>query len=116
VAGSNARTGSGQGGPGTPGGGTGNNPSGGLESATVFDPAGGTDGQVLNTTGQEGEGPSQVVGKGDGLTLQNAAQVPLGTVLPRYSAEATAALERLDIPPTQRALVQSYFAALAADQ
>jgi len=56
------------------------------------------------------------VGKGDGLTLQNAAQVPLGDVLPRYSAEATAALDRLDIPPTQRALVQSYFAALAEGQ
>ena len=78
MGGTNARTGSGQGGPGTPGGGTGNNPSGGLETATVFDPAGGTDGEVLNTTGQQGEGPSQVVGKGDGLTLQNAAQVPLG--------------------------------------
>ena len=98
------------------GGGTGNNPSGGLESATVFDPAGGTDGDVLNTTGQEGEGPSQQVGQGDGLSLQNGAQVPVGNVLPRYSAEATAALDRLDIPPTQRALVQSYFAALAEGQ
>ena len=116
MAGSNARTGSGQGGPGVVGGGTGNNPSGGLETATVYDPASGTDGEVLNTTGQQGEGPSRVVGKGDGLTLQNQAQVPLASVLPRYSAEATAALDRLDIPPTQRALVQAYFSALTEGQ
>jgi hypothetical protein len=39
--------------------------------------------------------------------------VPLADVLPRYSAEATRALSQLNIPPSQRALVQSYFAALA---
>jgi len=57
-----------------------------------------------------------VVGKADGPTTRNAAQVPVADVLPRYQAEATRALGQLDIPPSQRALVQAYFDALASER
>ena len=112
MGGINASQGAGQGGAGTPNG-TGNNESTGLETATVYDPQTATFGEQLNTSGQQGEGPTQQAGKVDGLSQRGAAQVPLADVLPRYSAEATRALGQLNIPPSQRALVQSYFAALA---
>ncbi|MGH9005483.1 MAG: hypothetical protein ACRDYV_20350 [Acidimicrobiia bacterium] len=115
MGGTNAATGSGQGGQGTPNG-SGNNPSVGLQEATIFEPlAEGTNGEQLNTTGQLGDGPSQVAGRGNAPSSRNQAQVPLGQVLPRYQAEATAALDRLALPPSQRALVQAYFAALAGN-
>jgi hypothetical protein len=113
VGGTNAPSGSGQGGPGKPDG-TGNNPSVGLQAATVFDPPHeGTNGEQLNVTGQLGQGPSQAAGRGNGPSSRNQAQVPLAQVLPRYQAEATAALQRLGLPASQRALVEAYFAALA---
>jgi hypothetical protein len=112
VGGTNAAQGNGQGGAGTPNG-TGNNPSVELQTATVFDPQTGTSGEQLNTSGQQGDGPTQQAGKVDGPSQRGTAGVPLADVLPRYSAEATRALSQLNIPPSQRALVQSYFAALA---
>ena len=113
MGGTNASQGSGQGGAGTPNG-TGNNASTGLESATVFDPeSASTNGEQLKTSGQQGEGPTQQAGKVDGPSQRGGVGVPLADVLPRYSAEATRALGQLNIPPSQRALVQSYFAALA---
>ena len=113
MGGTNAAQGSGQGGPGTPDG-TGDNPSVGLQTATVFDPPPATTaGQQLNVNGQQGEGPTQQAGKVDGPSQRNTAQVPLADVLPRYTAEATRALGQLNIPPSQRALVQSYFSSLA---
>jgi hypothetical protein len=116
VGGTNAQQGSGTGGAGTPNG-TGHNPSVGLQTATVFEPPpAGSDGQQLNAAGPQGQGPSQAAGKADGPTQRNSAQVPLADVLPRYAAEATRALNQLNIPPSQRALVQSYFSSLADGQ
>ena len=113
MSGTNAATGSGQGGAGTPNG-TGNNPSVGLQEATVFEPPpAGTPGDQLNTTGQLGDGPTQGAGRGNGPSTVHAGQVPLAQVLPRYQSEATAAVARLNLPPSQRALVQAYFSALA---
>jgi hypothetical protein len=116
VGGTNAAQGSGVGGAGTPNG-SGNNPSVGLQTATVFDPQAATsNGQQLNAGGPQGDGPSQVVGKVAGPNQANSAQVPLADVLPRYTAEATQALSQLNIPPSQRAIVQSYFASLGDGQ
>jgi hypothetical protein len=53
------------------------------------------------------------VGRGQGQTRSGPAVVPLGEVLPRYDAEATAALDGLAIPPSQRDLVRAYFDSLA---
>jgi hypothetical protein len=39
--------------------------------------------------------------------------VPLSSVLPRYDAEATRALDRLAVPPSLRAQVRAYFDRLA---
>jgi hypothetical protein len=82
------------------------------ESATVYDPAGGTDGEQLQAGTRPGDGRSETVGKGQGQTRAGPAVVPLADVLPRYDAEATAALDRLAIPPSQRDLVRAYFDAL----
>jgi hypothetical protein len=83
----------------------------------VFDPAAaGSNGQQLNANGPSGDGPSQQVGKVAGPNQANTAQVPLSDNLPRYTAEATKALDQLDIPPSQRAVVQSYFSSLAEGQ
>jgi hypothetical protein len=76
-------------------------------------PPDGTAGDQLNATGQLGDGPTQAAGKGNGPSTVRAGQVPLAQVLPRYQAEATAAVARLNLPPSQRALVQAYFSALA---
>jgi hypothetical protein len=77
-------------------------------------PADATAGPQLNTPGQIGEGPTQAAGRGDAPSTLSAASVPLSSVLPHYQAAATQALDRLALPPSQRALVQAYFAALAA--
>ena len=82
------------------------------ESATVYDPAGGTDGEQLQAGTRPGEGRTETVGRGQGQTRVGPAVVPLAEVLPRYDAEATDALDRLAIPPSQRALVRAYFGSL----
>ncbi len=112
MGGASGATGSGRGGQGTANG-SGNNPSVGLEeSATVYDPAGGTDGEQLQADTRGGEGRTETVGRGQGQTRAGPAVVPLADVLPRYDAEATAALDRLAIPPSQRDLVRAYFDSL----
>ena len=56
------------------------------------------------------------MGKGQGPTLAGGTFVPLSDALPRYRAEATRALDTLDIPPSLRALIRAYFDALAEDE
>lgn len=113
--GTGAPTGSGTGGAGTPNG-TGNNASVGLQEATIFAPsAQGAPGPQLNANGQIGEGPTQATaGRATGPNTASGGQVPLASVLTQSQAQATQALDRLGLAPSQRALVQAYFAALAA--
>lgn len=108
-------TGSGTGGAGTPNG-TGNNASVGLQEATIFAPsAQGAPGPQLNANGQIGEGPTQATaGRATGPNTASGGQVPLASVLAQSQAQATQAIDRLGLAPSQRALVQAYFAALAA--
>ncbi|MGH9183472.1 MAG: hypothetical protein ACRDZ9_06650, partial [Acidimicrobiales bacterium] len=113
VGGTNTRTGTGQGGPGTPGG-TGRNPSGGIQvggDATIYDPEAGD--QLIVGGRPNAGGRSETVGRGDGPTRAGATRVPLADALPRYDAEATRALDRLAISPSLRALVRLYFDSLA---
>jgi hypothetical protein len=112
VGGSNASNGSGQGGVGTPNG-SGNNPSGGLDTSgdevTVFDP-----GEQLDAGGTAtGNDPGQTVGQGSASSGQNGARVPVADVLGDYEERATRALERADIPPSLRDFVRAYFDNLA---
>ncbi|MGH9285485.1 MAG: hypothetical protein ACRD0M_07400 [Acidimicrobiales bacterium] len=86
----------------------------GIQSATVFDPPpASTAGAQLNAGGAGNEGPSETVGRTDGPSRAGAALVPVASVLPRYAAEATRALETLSLPPSLRALVRAYFDGLA---
>jgi hypothetical protein len=114
VGGTNAATGSGSGGPGTANG-TGNNASVGLQQATVYDPTEGTDGEQIQLGGRPGQGPTFNAGKGQGPSRATGARVPLERALPRYRAEATRALDSLDLPPSLRALVRAYFDSLGQE-
>ena len=115
IGGTNAATAPGAtGGAGTPNG-TGHNASVDIQKAKVFEPITGSDGQQLNATGKLGQGPSTQIGKTDGPVTQGRAGVPLTSVLARYQAEATRALDGLDLPPSVRALVRAYFDSLNSD-
>ena len=110
VGGTGAPTGSGRGGKGTANG-SGDNASVGLqEGATVFDPDdGSTDGDQLIAEGDAADGRNETMGKGDGATRRGGRIVPLADAFPTYDAEATTALDRLQVPPSVRALVRAYF-------
>ena len=103
----------GRGGVGTANG-SGNNASVGLESATVYDPISGGNGEQINLGGRPGQGPTTNAGRGQGLNRASGAQVPLERALPYYRAEATRALDSLNLPPSLRALVRAYFDSLGA--
>jgi hypothetical protein len=78
----------------------------------VYDSPGGSDGNPLRANGRSGPGRTQTVGKGNGATNRGAEVVPLSDALAHYRSEATAALDRLDIPPSLRTLVRQYFDSL----
>ena len=65
--------------------------------------------------GQPGQGPTTVAGKGQGPTQAGGLRVPLDEALPRYRAEATRALDTLNLPPALRALIRAYFDALGEE-
>ena len=104
----------GRGGPGTPNG-SGHNASVGLQSATVYDPIAGGNGEQINLGGQPGQGPTTAAGRGQGLHRASGAQVPLERALPHYRAEVTRALDTLNLAPSLRALVRAYFDSLGAE-
>jgi hypothetical protein len=95
--------------------GSGHNASVGLQQATVYDPAQGGAGEQINLGGRPGQGPTTIAGKGQGPTQTGGLRVPLDRALPRYRAEATRALDSLNLPPSLRALVRAYFDSLGAE-
>jgi hypothetical protein len=113
VGGTNAATaGNGAtGGTGTPNG-TGHNASVGLQQASVYSPVTSGAGPVLNAAGPQNSGPSQVSGSSTGPNIVTNPVQPLSNVLPQYQAQATQALATLNLPPSQRSLVESYFQGL----
>ena len=102
------------GGAGTPNG-TGHNASVDVQTAKLYDPIASANGEQLNATGKLGQGPSTQIGKSQGPVTQGRVGVPLTSVLGRYEAEATRALDGLDLPPSVRALVRAYFDSLNSD-
>ena len=85
------------------------------QSATVYDPIAGGDGEQINLGGRPGQGPTTAAGRGQGLHRASGARVPLERALPYYRAEATRALDSLNLPPSLRALVRAYFDSLGAE-
>jgi len=115
VGGTNAATGSGQGGQGRPNG-SGNNASVGIQSdPKIFDPAFTNGDQLLGDPLANG-GPGEVQGKVAGANQAGGVVTPLAEALPRYAAQATDALDTLSIPPSLRDLVRAYFDQLAEKQ
>jgi hypothetical protein len=79
----------------------------------VYSPVTSGQGQILNAAGPVNSGPSQVTGSGTGPNVATGPATPLASVLPQYQAQATQALDTLNLPPSQRSLVESYFQGLA---
>lgn len=102
---------SGQGGAAKPNG-SGNNPSVGLQQgdASIFQP---TNSDQLIADGSAADGPGETVGKTAGPNTASGASVPLSKALPGYQAQATAALNNLSVPPSERELVKAYFEGLS---
>jgi hypothetical protein len=100
-----------QGGAAKPNG-SGNNASVGIKEgdATIFDP---TNTKELVVDGDAADGPGSVIGKAAGPNTAAGASVPLSKALPGYAAEATAAVNNLSVPPSERELVKAYFEGLS---
>ena len=118
MAGAQGGAGAGQGGAGTPGGtgdggGDGNGDGSTIEESTIAAPtATGTDGERIVVPGQSGEGPSETTGRANGATRTGAARVTVREALPSYRVEAGRALSRLQLSPSVRSVVRSYFDSL----
>ena len=74
--------------------------------AHIYDPE-----QVdrLIVTSPANEGPTQRIGKADGPTSDGRVAVPLAQALPRYEAQAVAAVRSANLTPSERDLVRVYF-------
>lgn len=106
----------GQGGVGSPG--PGEADGGGTEVGrnTVFDPLDlGNTTDLLKAEIDGGSGDGALVGRGDAPTERGQTLVPYTQVLPDYLVSAAAALEQLDVPPSMREIIRTYFDRLAQD-
>jgi hypothetical protein len=104
----------GQGGQGTVGSGPnadfGTNP----ETRTVYDPIDrGNLSDQIQVGIEGGSGDGAVIGEGDAPTTRGESIVPYTQVLPDYLSEAADTLTTLELPPSLRGIVQTYFDRLA---
>ncbi len=60
-----------------------------------------------------GTGEGDVIGEGEGPTARGESVVPYAQVLPEYLNQAADAMGELQLPPSMRDIVQSYFDLLA---
>ena len=118
VAGSSGGTGSGRGGQGRPSdnaNGAGNGPAPADEQgadASVYVP-GYSEGDKLEAGGSGPGEPGETVGQGNGPTGRGGSRVPLSELPQSYRDAMVAALERSDLPPTLRDVIQAYFESTA---
>ncbi len=104
----------GQGGQGSIGAGDGADHGTGVELSTVFDPTDlGEISDLLRVQISGGSATGDITGTAQIETRDGDAVVPYATVLPEYLNAAADALSTLRLPPSMRAIVQSYFAQLA---
>lgn len=105
---------SGQGGQGTVGSQTGESEGIGPRTADVYSPIDpGILSDLLQVNIEGGTGDGEIVGRGEAPTERGQSVVPYAQVLPEYLNEAADALSTLNLPPSMRAIVQSYFDQLA---
>ena len=111
MTGASGGTGQGQGGQGTARGRGDSTETGDSSGPTVWLPGGASDEQRVD--GASTSGQSEIVGRGQSITGSSGARVPVDEVLGTYFEEAIESLDRGQIPPASRALVQRYFDAIA---
>ena len=111
VTGASGGTGQGQGGQGTASGRGDSTETGGSAAPTVWLPGGASDEQRVGGISTSGE--FETIGQGQAITGSSGARVPVDEVLSDYFDEAVESLDRGQIPPASRALVQRYFDAIA---
>ena len=104
----------GQGGQGTVGTGSGDEEGSAAVTSEVYDPIDlGELSDLLQVDIGGGSPEGEIVGRGDAPTERGESVVPYAQVLPEYLNEAADALGTLRLPPSMRAIVQSYFDQLA---
>jgi hypothetical protein len=82
---------------------------------TVYDPVDlGLVADQLQIGIEGGASQGQLTGKGDAPTHRGESVVPYTEVLPDYLNQAADALSTLEVPPSMRQIVESYFDGLAA--
>jgi hypothetical protein len=107
---------SGQGGPGSVGPGAGDGYETEVQTSTVYDPIDrGVLSDLIRVGIDGGIGEGAVVGRGEAPTQTGQSVVPYAQVLPEYLNQAADALSALQLPPSMRGIVQSYFEHLAAE-
>ena len=111
MTGASGGTGQGRGGQGTASGRGDSTETGASAAPTVWLPGGASDEQRVGGTATSGE--FETIGQGQAITGASGARVPVDEVLSDYFDEAVESLDRGQIPPASRALVQRYFDAIA---
>ena len=111
MTGASSGTGQGRGGQGTASGRGDSTETGDRSAPTIWLPGGASD--IQRVEGASTSGQSEIVGQGQGITGTSGARVPVGEVLGSYLDEAVESLDRGEVPPAARALVQRYFDAIA---
>jgi len=106
----------GQGGPGSVGAGDGQDHDSDVATAEVFSPIEeGAISDLLQVDIEGGAGEGDILGRADAPTARGDSIVPYAQVLPEYLNQAADALGELQLPPSMRGIVQTYFDLLASD-
>lgn len=107
-------TAQGQGGPGNVGAGDGQDHDSDVATANVFSPIEeGALSDLLQVDIEGGQGEGDILGRADAPTARGDSVVPYAQVLPEYLNQAADALGELQLPPSMRSIVQTYFDLLA---
>lgn len=105
---------SGQGQQGNVGAGDGQDHGTDVDTANVFSPLDeGSLADLVQVNIEGGTGEGDVIGEAEGPTARGDSVVPYAQVLPEYLNQAADAMGELQLPPSMRGIVQSYFDLLA---
>ncbi len=105
---------SGQGQQGNVGAGDGQDHGTDVETANVFSPLDeGSLADLIQVDIEGGTGEGDVIGEAEGPTARGESVVPYAQVLPEYLNQAADAMGELQLPPSMRGIVQTYFDLLA---
>jgi hypothetical protein len=87
-----------------------------VATAEVFSPIEeGALSDLLQVDIEGGTGEGDILGRADAPTARGDSIVPYAQVLPEYLNQAADALGELQLPPSMRGIVQTYFDLLASE-